>query len=170
MKFVAKLVVVVSMVASALCTYPVRIVAQTVVRGVSQRQTDSIATHILKDPALIASCWLLERDPTHPEGPGRWLKVPRGELGNSSSSDRPIRGVAEGIVTDRALPVIRGGDQLLIEEDSKLVEMRLQAVALQSAGPGEVFAVRLRSTGMVIRAVALAPGRAEIAQGSGVQP
>jgi flagella basal body P-ring formation protein FlgA len=43
-------------------------------------------------------------------------------------------------------------------------------VALQSAGPGQVFAVRLRSTGKVIRAVALAPGRAEFAQGTGVQP
>jgi hypothetical protein len=161
---------VVSIVVLAFCPYSARIVAQTLARGASQQPTNSTAVRVLNDPTLIVSCWLLERDSTHPEGPGRWLQAPSRELGDSIPLNRPITGVARGVVTDHTLPVIHGGDTLMIEEDSKLAEVRLQAVALKSAGPGEIFAVRLRSTGKMILAVAVAPGRAEFAQGTGARP
>jgi hypothetical protein len=158
--------VVVFIVSLGFCACPGRVLAQSLDSGTSQRGTNSVAVRILKDPALIASCWLLERDPTHPEGPPRWRQVPSREPGDSIPLNRPVT----GIVTDRAPAVIRSGDQLTIEEDSKLVEARLQAVALESAGPGEILAVRLRSTGKIIRAVAVAPGRGVFAQESEERP
>jgi Chaperone for flagella basal body P-ring formation len=156
--------VVVSIVALAFCAYPLRILAQTSGEGASPRSANPIAVRILDDPALIGSRWLLERDPIHPEGPGRWLKVPSCGPCNPILRNSPIAGVAGGVVAGYVLAVIHGGDELMIEEDSKLVEVHLQAVALESAAPGEFIAVRLRSTGKIIRAVAVGPGRAEFAQ------
>jgi flagella basal body P-ring formation protein FlgA len=59
---------------------------------------------------------------------------------------------------------------MVIEESSDLVETRLQAVALGRAAPGEFLEVRLRMTGKVLRAVALAPGLAEFAHRHEVRP
>jgi hypothetical protein len=172
MKFFAQcLGEVVFLGALVFCAHPVRIRAQTHARAANSRETNPIAVRILRDPVMVASsCWLLERDPIHPEGPGRWLQVPIRETGDAIPFDGDSADLALGVVADHARPIIRGGDQLMIEENSKLVDARLQAVALQSASTGEIFAVRLRSTGKLVRAVAMAPGRAEFAQGTGVRP
>jgi hypothetical protein len=109
------------------CASPTRIHAQTHARGTNSRQTKPIAVRILRDPILVASsCWLLERDPIHPEGPGRWLQVLNREPGGAIPFDGASADFAFGVVADRARPIIRGGDQLMIEESSKLVDARLQ--------------------------------------------
>ena len=57
-------------------------------------------------------------------------------------------------------PLIRSGDRLVIEENSAVVEARLEAVALGPAAVGAEFKARLAIGGRVVRAVALGPGRA----------
>jgi flagella basal body P-ring formation protein FlgA len=66
--------------------------------------------------------------------------------------------------------VIRAGDRLIVEENTAVVEARLEAVALGAAAPGSTFNVRLRIGGRVLRAVALGPGRAALAPVNGIEP
>ena len=102
--------------------------------------------------------WLLMRDKSNPGGPGRLELAP------------PERdpGTVERQVQDPSFPqtrpvlIIRAGDKLVVEEHSTTADAFLAGIALQSAGPGSVFKVRLSIGGRVIRAVALAPGRAAL--------
>jgi hypothetical protein len=141
---------------------PAFIAAQTFRNATNKPQIGSTILRILKDPVLDSSCWLLNRDPMHPEGPGRWFRTPLKNI--PFPSDNAQLNPGSGVIRRPVHPVIRGGDQLVIEEDSDLVEARLQAVALGPAVQGEPLEVRLRTTGMVLRAVALGAGRASIAQ------
>ena len=61
-----------------------------------------------------------------------------------------------------ASPVIVRGDTITLEEDSKVIEARLQAVALEVAAPGRVFRVRLTAGGNIAYAVALSRGHASL--------
>ena len=110
---------------------------------------------VIDDPHL-GDRWLLCRDPDHPGGPGRLLRVTvlRPERMRLSQA-----GVLEG---DQAAvrPVIYAGDRLVIEENSAVVEARLGAVALETAAAGSVFRARLEIGGKVVRAIALGAGRA----------
>jgi predicted secreted protein len=56
--------------------------------------------------------------------------------------------------------VIHTGDLLVVEENTAVVEARLEAVALGPAWAGSSFDVRLKIGGKVVRAIALASGRA----------
>jgi hypothetical protein len=69
-----------------------------------------------------------------------------------------------------SIPVIHSGDRLIVEEDTRRVQMRLEAVALGQAASGASLNVRLAFRGNVVRAIALGPGRAAFAQGAGVRP
>jgi hypothetical protein len=94
--------------------------------------------------------WLLMLDPTHPGGPGRLLLV-----GGFRPEYRPSQ---PGVEPPR--PVIRAGDRLIVEENTAVVEARLEAVALGPAVIGSPLDARLKIGGNVVRVVALAPGRA----------
>jgi hypothetical protein len=142
--------------------YSAFISAQTLTRATDKPQTGSTILRILKDPVLDSSCWLLKRDPTHPEGPGTWFRTSLKNI--PILSDNAQLNAGSGVIGRPVHPVIRGGDQLVIEENSDLVDARLQAVALGPAVQGEALEVRLRTTGMVLRAVALGSGRASIVQ------
>jgi hypothetical protein len=123
---------------------------------------------VIDDPPTRTR-WLLMRNPVHPSGPGLLIPsaVPLGQAGltgcMSSLSVRPRPG-------SPALPVIHSGDRLIVEENSALVEARLEAVALGSASAGSPLKVRLKIGGVVVRAVALGPGRAAIAPESEARP
>lgn len=95
--------------------------------------------------------WLLTRDPVHPAGPGRLALVG----GMRVAAPRP--GVP---LIEQPRPVIHAGDRLIVEENSAVVEARLDAVALGPAVIGSPLDVRLMIGGKVVRAVAVAPGRA----------
>ena len=58
--------------------------------------------------------------------------------------------------------MIRAGERLVVEENSAVAVARLEAVALASAVIGSNFEARLTIGGMVVRAQAIAPGRAEL--------
>ncbi len=97
--------------------------------------------------------WLLERDSSRPGAPGRLVLVGVAEYGASEAG-------TTGKVS--ALPVIRAGDHIIVEENTSLVEARLEAVALNPALSGAPLKVRLVIGGRVLRALAVAPGRAEL--------
>jgi hypothetical protein len=93
--------------------------------------------------------WLLMRDPSHPAGPGRLVLA--GGFRNHLRPGDP------GVEPSRT--VIRAGDRLVVEENTPVVEARLEAVALGPAVLGSPLEVRLKIGGKVVRAVALGPGR-----------
>jgi hypothetical protein len=118
----------------------------------------------IDDPAT-GDRWLLVRDTDHPGGPGRMvlaargLSVPDGSGSIRTPAARPTQ-----------LPVIRAGDRVIVEENTPVVEARLEAVALAPALAGSVFEVRLEIGGKVVQAVALGPDRAAFAHQIGARP
>jgi hypothetical protein len=115
---------------------------------------------IIDDPSL-GDRWLLIRDPNHPGGPGRLVLASRtrSEAGRNGSAGVPDVG-KPGADQVLASPVIHTGDLLVVEENTAVVEARLEAVALGPAWAGSSFDVRLKIGGKVVRAIALASGRA----------
>jgi len=65
--------------------------------------------------------------------------------------------------------VIHGGDKIIVEEHTTVVDARLEAVALGPAAQGNAFRVRLNIGGKVILAVATAPGQAVVASPIGAR-
>jgi hypothetical protein len=117
--------------------------------------------------------WALVRDPVHRERPGRLVLLAGPGKGLSGAStkdpDQPAASSAKPM-PPLLLPVIHAGDQLMVEEHTAVVEIRLQAVALGPAAKGAVFQARLKLGGKVVRAVAVARGRAVFAPEEEVQP
>lgn len=103
--------------------------------------------------------WLLVYDPNHPGGPGRIVAAWDG--GGLCGRGRPGRNTGDGNVAQP--PVIRPGDKLIVEEHRPRADASLEAVAQGSAGVGSYLSVRLKIGGKVVGAVALGPGRAELA-------
>jgi hypothetical protein len=101
------------------------------------------------DDAANGCRWLLERDTENPGKPGRMVLVGRAAIG--------FRGSA---ATQLPAPVIRVGDQVVLEAHTPTMDAQLEAIALTPAAVGSEFAVRLKISGQVQRAVAAAPGRA----------
>ena len=94
--------------------------------------------------------WLLVHNADHPAGPGLLLLV----------SAARVQARQIGPVVEPVVPVIRAGDRVIVEENTPLVEARLEAVAMSPAMAGSALNVRLNIGGRVIRAVANGPGRA----------
>lgn len=115
--------------------------------------------------------WLLMRDTTRPGGPGRMVPFAVGQ-GEARPESRiglfPAPPWHERLPL--SLPIIHTGDRLIIEESTPLVQARLEAVALGPALSGSPFKARLVLGGNVVRAVALAPGRAAFAAVKGIRP
>jgi hypothetical protein len=96
--------------------------------------------------------WLLVRDASHPAGPGLLLLV---------SSTRAVT-THSTPTAETPAPIIRIGDRVIVEENTALVNARLEGVAMAPASAGLAFSVRLSIGGQVMRAVAIAPGRAAL--------
>lgn len=109
--------------------------------------------------------WLLIRNPIHPAGPGRLIWVPRGGQAADPTVGQAANPAAP--VTEATLealkPVILAGDRLVVEEETPVVDARLEATALNPAPAGATLNVRLEIGGRVVRAIALGPGRARFA-------
>jgi hypothetical protein len=102
----------------------------------------------INDPASRKR-WLLVRDEKHPDRPGRLIQA-----------DGEIRSQCNGVGFASFVPVIRRGDPLVVEQHSATVDARLEAVATQPAALHGEFKVRLKFGGAVLRAVAVAQGKA----------
>jgi hypothetical protein len=117
--------------------------------------------------------WLLMRDSSRPGGPGRMVMTAGRALGGPPTGAVDATGAETGPSrkgTAPAPPVIQAGDRLIVEENTAVVEARLEAVALNRAAIGSGLQVRLALGGRVVRAVALAPGRAAILTDSEARP
>ena len=97
----------------------------------------------IRDPHSGAR-WLVTADPDNPAGPGRVVLA-----GGAGRAEAPV-------------PVIHQGDRVVVEEHTAAADGSMEATALEPASAGSGFAVRLRVGGRVLRAVALAPGRAAL--------
>ncbi len=101
--------------------------------------------------------WLLVHDSNHPAGPGILLEM-------SAVRVEPNQA---GPAVSTAAPIIHGGDRVIVEEDTAVVETRLEAVAMGPAQAGSPFNLRLSIGGRIVRAFAVAPGRAVIHEEAG---
>jgi hypothetical protein len=110
--------------------------------------------------------WLLLQDESHPGGPGR-LVLAAGRREGSSGGPASRTGETDRVAV---LPVIHAGDRLVVEEHTAIAEARLEAVAMGPATTGSTFAVRLKIGGRVVRARAVASGRATFAPETETQP
>lgn len=95
--------------------------------------------------------WLLVRDDSHPGGPGRLLLV--------SAVRVQARAAGLEVKTETQAPIIRGGEKVIVEQNTAVVEARLEAVAMGPAWAGSSFNVRLTIGGRVVRAIAAGQGR-----------
>jgi hypothetical protein len=107
--------------------------------------------------------WLLTRNDEFPGGPGRLVRV---------ATASHVAGGASGVSAGQpvALPVIRPGDRVIVEEHTAVVDAVLEARALRPAAVGAVFEARLTIGGRVLRVVALGPGRAALQPETGARP
>jgi predicted secreted protein len=115
--------------------------------------------------------WMLMRDPFHPEGPGRLVLAggPAMRQASAVTRDDTPPNAPRAILTP-FLPVIHAGDALIVEERTAVVVARLEAVALGPAAQGAVFKARIKIGGKVVRAIAVAAGRAVFVPSDEAQP
>jgi len=113
--------------------------------------------------------WLLLRDESHPGGPGRLVPVagsaPAASLKSAGKANSPAGSAhATTAVPGAAVssPVVRAGDRLIVEEHTRVADVRLEAVALGAATAGSALNVRLKVGGKVLRAIATESGRATL--------
>ena len=108
----------------------------------------------IRDPHIGAR-WLVFRDPVNPAGPGRAILA----------ADADPAGSGTGAERKRAAIVIHRGDKLTVEEHTAMVQAYLEGSAAGEAAVGACFDVRLKIGGKTVRAVAIGPGRAALADG-----
>jgi hypothetical protein len=106
--------------------------------------------------------WLLMRNRQAPGGPGRLVRV---AVGHKTVGGALAPAAGESV----SAPVIRSGDRLIVEEHTALVDAVLEARALSPAMAGATFDARLTMGGGLVRVVALGPGRAALAAGTGAR-
>jgi hypothetical protein len=133
------------------------------VEAKTEAQTSTEIFREIEDPNSGAR-WLLSRDLSHPGGPG--VLAPGGK--SPSRTQRSETGVrpAEAV----AVPIIRSGDMLVLEEHSAVADARLQSIALGPAAAGSALRVRLTIGGKVVWARALAAGRVVLESETGGRP
>jgi hypothetical protein len=107
--------------------------------------------------------WLVVRDPLHPGGPGRLVRVPLCTV-------QALCGPALRLVPAPDNAVIRVGDPLLVEEHNATADVLLHAVALQPGIEGKLLRARITPGSIIITVIASAPGRARLAPQSEVKP
>ncbi|HUX45256.1 MAG TPA: hypothetical protein VMV57_10940 [Terracidiphilus sp.] len=125
------------------------------------------AVREINDPAC-GTRWFLVPDAAHPGGPGK-LVLRRIVL--SSTKVREAKGLSGAFPADTAngpiVPppavIIRGGDRLIVEQSSAVLEARFSAVALEPAVRGQLLQARLDVDGKAVWVQALSPGHASLA-------
>lgn len=153
-------------VAACVPALPAQDAGLTVVTAAAPGVDPNIVREI-DDPAT-GDRWLLVRDSSHPGSPARMLLVagPAHTQAAGSESDLHVAVPAPAALK----PILHGGDPVVVEENTPLVEARLEGVALQPAVAGAEINVRLKISGTVVRAVVLAPGRVEMRRMEGGRP
>jgi hypothetical protein len=89
--------------------------------------------------------WRLVRNSEHPAGPGRWAAQPGDAEPCAASAGERLSLARSG-----RRSTIRAGDSLWVVETSEVVDLRLEAKALEPAVVGQVFRVRLEANGKAV--------------------
>ena len=131
--------------------------------------TPQRATREIADRAT-GIAWLLVKDNGHPGGPGRLVAVDEAHAESRQPNARSGVGAVSVTLLPPLYPILRGGDPIVIEEDSPVVHLRLAGVALEPACAGQSLEARLEVGGKAVRVVALGPGRARLAAIPGAKP
>jgi hypothetical protein len=126
-----------------------------------QRSVTCATMGSIEDPAS-GDRWILERDPLHPEGPGKLVRGPSLTPGSCSSVTFHLQ--------PQPVPLIRAGDPLLVEEHTASADIRLNAIALSPAAAGKSIPARITPGGSIIQVIASAPGRAHLAPPKEAKP
>ena len=127
-------------------------IARAQTPAVENRDTATAPVRVLreiKDPHT-GETWRLFPNQADPAGPGQLVRF------RDTSCPKVNH---EG---EKEKPVIRRGDRVVVEEHSAVMEAYLEARALEPAQIGSLLNLRLKVGGKVVRAVAIAPGRAEV--------
>lgn len=97
-------------------------------------------------------CWCLLSNALTPAGPARWVaSTSREDSCVQAETERGPQGLA-----------IQRGDRVVVEEHTRAVDAFLEAVAMGPAAVGASLDLRLKIGGRVVRAAAIAPGRAAL--------
>ncbi len=124
---------------------------QTTVSTPPQDCTPPRIVRELRDPHTGAR-WLVIRNTKNPSGPGRMIL--------SAGEDENPLGCGPKYSSE---PIIHAGDRVAIEEHTADLDSSLDATAFDGAAIGSSFRARLKIGGKLVRAVAIAPGRAALA-------
>jgi hypothetical protein len=142
--------------------------------AVYQVQFKPVGDELLReiDDPNTGQRWLLYRDASHPGGPGSLVQLDPQSIGRNKLLGY---GVVSGSVAAARedgvpKPSIHSGDRVILEEDTPVVEARLEAVALGAAVTGARLRVRILIGGQIIEAVALGAGRVGIPAFLGGRP
>ena len=119
-----------------------------------------LTVRIIDDPSTHQR-WLLTRNLDRPEAPGTLIPA------SPESSLSPIAaGACEThlkIESERKrVPILRGGETLVLVEHTPTSDARLEAIALSGAAVGETLMVRLRIGGRSLKAIATGPRQASL--------
>lgn len=97
--------------------------------------------------------WLVERDRTHPERPGRLVEVPWSSAAKARSG-RPLQQAA-----------VRCGMKVTVWRHNGRTDLRLMGTALDAGRVGETVRVRAGLHGAVLRGVVRGPADVELERG-----
>lgn len=122
---------------------------------------DRAIIRVIRDPHT-GVCWLLEQGTGRPGGPGRMIQETLEQIPLISAASTTNSSASALLAAQKA--VILAGDQVIVEEHSGQVDARLEAVALAPARAGARLNVRLTIGGKILRAIAIGPGRATLAE------
>jgi hypothetical protein len=121
------------------------------------------------DDVGLRAHWMLFRDDSRPGGPGRL--VLKSSCDNLREATVCELGLNRRIASKTFLePVIRAGDQLVVQEHTSRVDMKLKGVAIGPAAVGDVLSVRLSVVGRTVQAIALKAGLATLLSQPEVRP
>ena len=143
-------------------------------RSRDARSTDS-SNQFIRNPRRVVSAfddrstnlrWLLVEDEDHVSGPGRLLPIQTSRQGSETAGGEAARSKWPGVALVRFL--IKAGQQVVVEEHTRALDARFEAVALESALAGSKVKVRLKLGGKTVDAVAEASGLVVIATGEEV--
>lgn len=137
--------------------------------AIAQTPQAKTAAREIDDPST-GRRWMLIPDPGASGGPGRLAPATKDSEGKlTCETKKDARQDAIEIVAPPRI-VIRGGDRLIIEENSVVVSARLEATALRPAVVGAIFQARLKIGGKAVRVIALGAGRAAMASDVEARP
>jgi hypothetical protein len=143
--------------------------------------TPSSMVREIKDPHSGIH-WLLMRNLAHPGGPGQLVPVTETEIADAKSKSEGAMGKEEKVpvsadektssspsIPTRVIPIVHPGDRLVVEEHTRVADVRLEAIAMAPAAVGSIFTARLKIGGKVVHVKALEPGRAVLQEAAEAQ-